>query len=67
MSVESLYAASQEGALNQHIKAVNEIIRNYVCGECGHAGSHLGSLKIHMKQVHLKIMNYACYESGFDA
>ena len=27
---------------------MHEILRNSVCGECGHAGSHLGSLKIHI-------------------
>ena len=65
ISVVSWYAS--QGSLNQRVEAAHKILRNYVCGECGHAGSHLGSLKIHMKQVHLKIINYACYESGFDA
>ena len=27
---------------------MHEILRNSVCGECGHGGSHLGSLKIHI-------------------
>ena len=27
---------------------MHEILRNSVCGECGHAGTHLGSLKIHI-------------------
>ena len=57
MSVESLYAASQKGALNQHVKAVHKIIRirNHVCGECGHDDSEKGSLEMHIKQVYLKI------------
>ena len=60
MSVESGYAASQKGALNQHVKAVHKIImiRNHACGECGHADSQKGSLEIHIKQVHLKIRGY---------
>ena len=48
MSVESGYAASQKGALNQHIEAVLKIIRNHVCGEYGHADSQKGSLEMHI-------------------
>ena len=34
--------------MSQQVEAVHEILRNSVCGECGHGGSHLGSLKIHI-------------------
>ena len=36
----------------QQVEAVHEILRNSVCGECGHAGSHLGSLKIHIVSLY---------------
>ena len=69
MSVESGYAASQKGKLNQHVEAVHTLIRirNYVCCECGQADSQKGSLVLHIKQVHLKIRSFVCEECGFVA
>ena len=49
---ECAYAASQKGALKQHIETVHEKYRNHFCEECVYAASQRSNLNEHMVSHH---------------
>ena len=61
------FESSWKHALNKHIKAVHENLRNHVCGECGYATSRKDTLKQHIEGVHEKIKSHVCRECGYAA
>ena len=59
------YSANSIVALQYHVKAKHEKLKNFKCEFCGYKTTHKYILNNHVKSIHEKIKNHSCPQCDY--